>query len=282
MEEKFKSYLEAAFHSIAPTQAAMEYRKRTYKEMKDRAQELRIKGMTDEELIVDTVLSEYDDLPDRLAEFEKKEITVNNAKRNAILGLVVAVAVVVLLAITYVLIGVLAHVWHPTWLIMVGGIFMGLIVIFVLFGAKALAKKKFVPIRIFVALGEALIAVFVFLLLQLVFDVAYAWLTFLAMVVAITATDTVVAFFTAGKTRWIELPIFAETFSVMLFVTLGILVPGFWHPGWALCLVGVVFALVEIIVLLSVRNGKKDKKERAKIFDKHIRTDESYWTEWDD
>ena len=282
MEEKFKSYLEAAFRAIAPTKAAMEYRKKTLKEMKDRAQELRIKGMTDEELIIDTVLSEYEDLPDKLTEFEKREVAVHNAKRNVILGLIVAVAVVVLLAISYVIIGVIAHVWHPTWLIMVGGIFMGLIVVFILVGAKALNKKKYGIIRLLVALSEALVAVFVFLLLQIVFLISGSWLTFLAMVALVLGTDTVVAFFVDSKIRWIELPFFVETFSVMLYVTLGILVSGFWHPGWLLCLVGVVFALIEIIILLSIRNGKKDKKEKAKIFDKHVRTDESYWTEWDD
>ena len=51
MKERFKAYLEEQFRQIAPTKAAMEYRKSMLVKMMDRAQELRIKGMQDDELI---------------------------------------------------------------------------------------------------------------------------------------------------------------------------------------------------------------------------------------
>ena len=281
MEDKFKEYLEAAFRQIAPTKAAMEYRKQTLKDMLARAQELRIKGMTDEDLILDTVLEDYEDFGDKLKEFENKEIKVNSAKRNMLLGAIVSVAVVLLLSLTYVLVGALAHVWHPTWLIMVGGIFLGLGVIFALLGIKAVGNKKFVALRLLVAAGEVLLSVFVFLLLQIVFKLNGSWMTFLAMVALILGVDTVIAFFTNSKIKWVELPIFVEIFAVMLFVVLGILVPGFWHPGWVLCLVGVVAGLGELITFVAIRNHKKDEAEKDKNIEKFVKTDEKYWNNWD-
>lgn len=279
MEDKFKAYLESAFRTIAPTKAAMELRKQTLKDMLARAQELRIKGMTDEELIFDTVLEDYEDFGEKLKEFEQKEVKVNSAKRNVLLGAVLSVAVVALLAITYVIIGVVAGVWHPTWLLIVGGIFAGLLVIFGFVGVKAVKNKKYGVLRLLIAAAEVLVSVFVFLVLQLASPLPNVWLTFLAMVALIAGVDTAVAFFANGKTKWIELPVFVEIFAVMLYVMLGILVH-IWHPGWILCLAGVVVGLVELCVFVAIRNGKKNKKEKNKIKDKYVKTDEKYWSEW--
>ena len=280
MEDKFKEYLLQAFKTIAPTKAAMEFRKQTLKAMLDRAQELRIKGMTDEDLIYDTVMEDYDDFGDRLKEFESKEVKINSAKRNVLLGVIVSVAVVLLLSLTYVVVGATSHVWHPTWLIMVGGIFIGLGVIFALVGVKAVVQKKFVVLRVLVALAEVLLSVFTFLLLQIVFKLDGSWMTFLAMVALIAGVDTAIAFFTDSKIKWFELPVFVEIFSVMLYIVLGLLIDKFWHPGWILCVFGPIAGLVEAIVFVAIRNSKKDKAEKAKNDEKFVKQDEKYWNEW--
>ncbi len=280
MEDKFKSYLESAFRTIAPTKAAMEYRKQTLKDMLARAQELRIKGMTDEDLIFDTVLEDYEDFGDKLKEFEQKEIKTNSAKRNVLLGTVIGVAVTVILVVAYLLVGLLGHLWHPGWLIIVGGLFLGVGVLLGLAGIKAIAKKRFVALRLFVVIAEVLLSVFVFLLLQIVFKFNGSWMAFLAMVALILGVDTAIAFFTNSKGKWIELPIFVEGLSVMLYVILGLVI-SFWHPGWLLCLVGVVFAVCELVVFVALHNNKKEKKEKKKLSDKFVKTDEKYWSDWD-
>ena len=128
-----------------------------------------------------------------------------------------------------------------------------------------------------------LLCVYLFLLLQLVGAVPMAWLVFLAMVIMIAAFDGVLAFITEFKFRWIELPIVIEIVCVMVYVIVGIVVPsGFWHPGWLLCLGGVVAAIAEAIVLIANRNVKKDKKEKVRITDKYTKEDESYYTSWKD
>lgn len=69
--------------------------------------------------------------------------------------------------------------------------------------------------------------------------------------------------FTKSKIRWFELPIFIEIFGVMLYVLLGLNVPSFWHPGWLLCLAGVVCAFVELAVFVTKKARLKTRK-RAK------------------
>lgn len=90
-------------------------------------------------------------------------------------------------------------------------------------------------------------------------------MTFLAMVMLLFGTDTSIAFATKSKARWFELPVFIEIFGVMLYVMLGILVQGFWHPGWLLCLAGACCALVQVIVVVVKKPRKTTPKRRRNL-----------------
>ncbi len=288
MKEKFKKYLEEHFRSIQPTEAAMKYRKDMLTKLLDREHELRIKGVEGDELIFNMVIDELGDFDSTLKDFEKEQIKKGELKRTISGASIFAICLTILLAVCYLIVGFATHIWHPTWLIMVGGIFVGVSVILAYFGIyKSVKNKKYVLMRLSIAIIEILASVFVFLLLQLAFHLSGAWLTFLAMVAMIFGVDTTLCFATNSKAKWIELPIFVELFCVMLYVILGIGlsvlngIDGWWHPGWVLCLGGVVFAIVEIVTLVLLKS-KKSKKESGKIHSKRVKVDETYWTKWDD
>ena len=80
LSDRFKAYLQEEFHKITPTKAAMEFRKKLLVEMLDREQELKIKGVTDDELIFKLVVEGLGDLPARLDEF----IDIGKTNRNHI------------------------------------------------------------------------------------------------------------------------------------------------------------------------------------------------------
>lgn len=281
MKEKFKKYLEEQFRSIRPTYAAMQFREETLQNLLDRAQELKIKGIDDEELVYLTCIDELGDFQATLKEFDEREVKTDSVKRKVSLGAVIAVAVAAVLTLTYLIVGFAANVWHPTWLIMVGGVFAGIITAMGFVVPKLVKNKKYIILRAMVAVTEILVSVFVYLVLQLVVGLADSWMTFLAMVALIFGVDTAIAFVTANKFKFIELPIFVEIFFVMLYVILGI-VGVAWHPTWLLCLVGVLFAIGELIAFVAIRNKKNEEKENEKINRKHVKEDESYYTTWKD
>lgn len=282
MKEKFKQFLEEHFRKIAPTQAAMEYRKALLRQLLDREQELRIKGVSDDNLIFNMAVSELGDIDLTLANFEQRQIQSGVAKRRISAASISAAAVVALLTIVYLVVGGFTKVWHPTWLIVVGGAFAGASVLLVYGAVKFALKKKFVLVRIFVAICEVLLTVFVFLLLQLVFKIQGSWMSFLAMVAVLFGVDTAIAFATNSKIKWFELPVFVEILGVMLYVILGITVQGVWNPGWLMCLAGVACALVQIIVVIVKKTKAKNAKEERDLEDKNEKEDQKYWTEWDD
>ena len=284
MKERFKRYLEQQFRAIRPTLAAAEYREKMLKQLMDRAQELRIKGMDDEDLIYDMCIDELGDFGATLAAFDEQEHKVANAKRNALLGAVCGVGAVLALVVIYLIVSFLVdNSWGLTWLILVGGAFAGVIAFSVVLLVKFGKAKKYIAMRLMPPVIIVLLCVYLFLLLQLVAGVERAWLTFLVMVMMIAVFDGVMAFITDFKFRWIELPIVIEVFCVMLYVIIGIAAgAAFWHPGWLLCLGGVVAAIAEAIAIIANRNSKKDAKEKVRIKDKYTKEDESYYTSWKD
>lgn len=284
MKERFKRYLEQQFRAIRPTMAAMEYREKMLRKLVDRAQELRIKGMDDEDLIYDMCIDELGDFGATLAAFDEEEHKVANAKRNAVLGAVCGVGAALALVVVYLIVSFLVPgSWGLTWLILVGGAFAAVIAVAVVLLVKFGKNKKYIPMRLMPVVVIVLLCVYLFLLLQLVAKVDMAWLVFLAMVIMIAAFDAVLAFITEFKFRWVELPVAIEIVCVMLYVILGIVLGSvFWHPGWLLCLGGVVAAIAEAIAIIATRNSKKDKKEKSRLADKYIKEDESYYTMWKD
>ena len=292
LKARFKSYLEEEFRQIPPTKAAMEYRKQTLVEMLDRAQELSIRGIHDEQLIYKTVVDGLGDMGERLNAFEHREEKTKEVKNKLSVGAIVAIAVVAMLSIIYVIVGAAANLWHPTWLIIVGGAFISATILIVMAAAKLIKKKNYLPVRFMAIAIEVMLSVFAFLVLQLIFKVDGSWLIFLAMVALIFGVDTAIAFMIDSKknsvAKWIELPIFVEVLFVMVYVILGISldvlhhVASIWHPGWLLCLVGVALAIVEIIVFVVKKAQEKREEEKHRNAELNENEDEAYWTEWDD
>ena len=78
LTERFKKYLEQQFRTISPTREAMEYREEVLRNLLDRAQEYRIKGMTDENAIYDLCIDSLGDFASTLKDFESR---LDNVKR---------------------------------------------------------------------------------------------------------------------------------------------------------------------------------------------------------
>ena len=105
MKEKFKAYLEEKFRGIRPTEAAMKFRAQTLVELLERAQELKIKGIEDEELVYLTCIDELGDFDTVLKDFESKSVETKATKRKIGVGAAIGIALVAMLTVTYLVVG---------------------------------------------------------------------------------------------------------------------------------------------------------------------------------
>ncbi len=278
LTERFKKFLEQQFRLISPTKEAMEYRLEVLQNLLDRAQEYKIKGMTDEDAIFDLCIDSLGDFKSTLTEFENKLDNVKKAAPKVGAIALTGIAIALFVVIGYLAVSFATKAWADTWLILVGGVFIGIIAGAIFGIVKFAKKKKYIPVRILSQVIVVLVSVFLFLVLQILVGGGKPyWLTFLMMVVAILFTDTTLAFAFNSKTRYIALLATVEVTSVMVYVMLGFL-GGLWNPYWLIPVVGVVVDIAIAVGALLNYSKKKEKREA----EKKERQKEEYYTMWND
>lgn len=282
MIDRFKRYLEREFRAIKPTKAAYEKREEMLTQLLEKEQDLRIKGMTDDDLIYDMCIDSLGDVRQNLIDFENRSKKVKTAKRNVLLGLIISVAFVVIIVAAYLITSfALGNAWGKTWLIIVGGIFFGAACVSTLGAVLLMKKKKYLIAQLFLDLDIVLLTVFVFLVLQILFGFGKSWLAFLVMPVILIGVLAVMLDLSGTKLKYLGYGAFVEIFCVMLYIILGITM-GLWHPYWILCLVGIIIDIIGVGILVGIRNAKKKKAEQAEIQERDIDEDEEYYTMWKD
>ena len=282
MIDRFKRYLEREFRAIKPTKAAYEKREEMLTDLLEKEQDLRIKGMTDDDLIYDMCIDSLGDVRQQLLDFENRSKKAKTAKRNILLGLIISVAFVITIVAAYLITSfALGNAWGKTWLIIVGGIFFGAGCASTLGAVLLIKKKKYVLSTLFIDLDIVLLTVFVFLVLQILFGFNKSWLAFLVMPVILIGVLAVMLDLAGTKLKYLGYGVFVEFFCVILYIILGITM-GLWHPYWILCLVGIIIDVIGVGVLVGVRNAKKKKAEEAEIQEHDIDEDEEYYTMWKD
>ena len=282
MIDRFKRFLEREFKAIRPTQAAMEYREELLTQLLEKEQDLRIKGMTDDELIYEMCIDSLGDIRKNLEEFENRNVKVKNAKRTALIAVVITVLSVLVVISSYLIVSfAVPNAWSKSWLIIVGGLFAGVIGVAIFLSVLFAKKKKYLPIRALVALSLVLLSVFVFLVLQILFGFNKSWLTFLVMVVLVLGVDAVIADVTGSKLRYVCYAIFIEVFAVMLYIILGITM-GLWHPYWIIIIAGLVVDVLFISIVLVVKNKKKKALEQKESDEYNVEENDEYYTQWKD
>ena len=282
MIDRFKRYLEREFKAIKPTQAAMEYREEMLTDLLEKEQDLRIKGMTDDELIYDMCIDSLGDVRQKLIDFENRNVKIKNTKRKVLIGIAIAIFSVLVLVSAYLVVSfAVPNAWAKSWLILIGGIFAGVGGIAIYLSVLFAKKKKYLPLRALVAVCIVLLSVFVFLVLQILFRFNKSWLTFLVMVVFILGVDAVISDITGSKLRYVSYMIFIEVFAIMLYLILG-LTMGLWHPEWIIILAGLVADALFITIVAVVKNKKKKALEQKESDEYNVEENEEYYTQWKD
>lgn len=279
MIDRFKEYLVGEFRTIAPSKEAMDYRKEVLGNLLDKAQELRIKGMTDEDAIYNACIDSLGDFRDTLQAFDSKRVMIKKSAAKAKIGVLsAALAALMVVAIYLIVSFVIPGSWGVTWLILVGGAFAGVIGILSLVSVKAVKKGKYSPLHLSVVASLVLAFVFCFLCAQIIFNAPNAWFTFLVMVIAVLVADAALGFLvpTNKVIRTIVLLFAVIVTCVMLFVMLGVAGVMPWHPGWLLIIGGVVIAIAILIAMAVLSKKKKEAVEgKGKEYD------EDFYTNWD-
>lgn len=280
MIDRFKRYLEREFRVIAPTKRAMEYREEVLADLLDRAQEYRIKGITDDDIIYDMCIDSLGDFRATLKDFESKAQVVK--KRTSKIGVIGAVAasVALLFVIVYLVTSFATGAWAKTWLILVGGAFACVICGAVFGIIKCVKKNKKLPVHVFLAAIITLSFVFLFLVLQILVGWQNSWISFLVMVIALSFADALYSWISASKLK-VPMTMAAVTLLfTMLYVILGVTYTVPWHPYWLLPVVGAFVSIAFLATYVTLYLKKKKNKIENNVKTALGIENEEYYTKW--
>lgn len=295
MQDKFKQYLEGEFRKIAPTPASRDYRISLYHQLTDYVQELKLKGIDNDDIIFDLAIKSLGNMDENLAQFEqnqkakkvasaKKTATIVSVSSTLGLGLILMLAVGLFVKIQNI------SGFSFSWIFMLLGAFSAITAVLLINMHENTSKYKAIIERVSVYAITTLWVVFITLTL-LAINIAIPrepktiegwWLGFIVIPAALAVADAIIALATNQKGKWINLSIDLILVSVMLYVIIGLLLGPildltnkFWAFGWTLILGGIAGAGI----ILGLAKKSKDKKDKL-IFGDSNEVDEKYYTEW--
>lgn len=255
--KNYIEYIEESLKNIKDNQMSYSYKKKLFDEMTERANEVTHAGLKNEKVIADLIADEYPDLEKNYYIYEKAEKKKATDKFLRIIMAIGGVLFFITIFAAFFAIGGKTDIWHPTWLIIVGGIF-AMIVFYTFFLIKRICKLR----RIFhiiarVLLGGCvmLISVFAFLLVLFVFDPGFSWTIVIGGVGVMLIADLIFAFATKQKFRTVSLFVYMPVITTMLYIILAGCSVITWIAGWPLIFLGLVIDLI-IALTIAASNAK--------------------------
>lgn len=235
------------------------YKRLVLESMEKRSAALRKRGLRDEKVIRDLVCEENMQIEqgyfDYLAK-EKDKKRIRNLPRN------IAIYMLVLI-VSFLGIGFATHVWHPTWLIIEGGVSF-LVVYLLMFLAAHITETVLYPLaRLCVAGSVMMLTQFIFLVMRIPFGIENAYLLFLAAVALMLLADGTLASLTKQKFAFLSWLIYIPAVTGLLYALAGLTGIVAWDPGWWMMVAAVVadIALVVGTVLYKGRYSIKQELE---------------------
>jgi hypothetical protein len=194
------------------------------------------------------------------------ENKVQNIIKKLGIGTFIAMAILLVTIVSYLIVSLITEAWATSWLIVVGGTFLAIIIFSAFTISKFLKEKKILVPRLLIGLCIILLFVFVFLLITILTDMTDCWILFLIMGIALIGADTVVAYWIDCKGKLINLLAFIQISLVLEYVVLALVQLFPWNPYWLLPVGGAV--IDGVIVIITLVSGAKEKKSKKEIEDK--------------
>ncbi|MCM1285744.1 MAG: hypothetical protein NC213_03810 [Acetobacter sp.] len=259
--EQFIKYIDGQLPSKPGNDLLFKFKRKTLEEMNGRYAEVMTRGISNQKVISDLIISEHPDLMKEFAKYEAEEKTKIRDKRKTILNIAGSVIYILCLLVFYLGISFLTQKWGQTWLIIVDGILIWVAYLLTLAIKKITTLKKifFIFARILMAIEVMVITVAVFLFCLVMFNLSHSWLIVISGIALMFVADAVFALYTKQKLAIINVLGYMPVVATMLYIILsaaGILA---WNTGWLLIIMSLVLDF--IIIAASIGRNKHYKQE---------------------
>lgn len=255
--ENFISYIEKSLPKKEGDKILYKFKKKILDEMTQRANEITARGLKDENVVNDLIISEYPNLDLEYKKFYQKETSSNKAKKQIVFNTVASIIFIFVLLIVFLSVSFLTHAWEQTWVIMVDGILLWVAYLLSLVVKKFTSMRKIFHIiaRLFLAGAVIVVAVAVFLFALIILQVPHSWLIVIGGIASMFIADTVYITVTKQKLAILSYLAYIPATTAMVYIILGVLSIVPWSPGWLM----IPLSLIIDAVIVAVRVAKNAK-----------------------
>lgn len=259
--ENFFQYLENALPGKANDPVLYKFKKKTLDDMVSRANELTARGLKDDKVIDDLIISEYGDIIDEYKKYEQ-ESKIKKRRKQFLFGNIIG-SLIYIIALITVFLGVsfITQAWDQTWVIVVDGILLWTSYIMTIIASRILDMKRiFHFIARLILMGEAVvISVAVFIFLLGVAHITKAWVVIFAGILSMFLVDGIFAITTKQKLAIIAWLIYIPAMSAMLYIILGGLSIVAWSAGWVMIPLSLIIDLIIMLIAYKRNLGYKEE-----------------------
>lgn len=257
MFDRFNDYLSKEFKGLPKSREVNDFKDELLGTLMEKAEELKNTGKSIQE-IFELCISSINGFKDTLKAMKSKPIikkeVASAAKTLLIFSVYLLVLVGAFLAVSFV-----TGRWGITWLIIVEGVFAGLIVLLLGSAGKGLSRNKTVLPRLSLLSSVAIATVGMYLGVSFWLGIwSKSWIIMLFLPVFLLLADLIIAAAMKKKYEVLGTAVaLLPTAATMTYVSLAFLRIIVWHPYW-LIIVGAV--IIDAIIITAAVYTKFNKK----------------------
>lgn len=239
------------------------YKRRVLQDMTQRTKEVYNRGLKDEKVCHDLMLSEFSEK--KILDGYHQYLEDLKEKKLIKYSPMAAAGIIILSILIFVVIGLLTDIWHPTWLIVEGT--ASCAVVSLMWIAVYILHRH----RILYALSRALVAgstmvltQFAFLVLRIPFGIEKSYLIFLASLACMFIGDLILATLTKQRLVFINYLITIPIVFIFIYVIFGLLRFYTWEQGEII--IGIAF-IIDILVALGMYLNNRRYAHKPEVED---------------
>ena len=267
--DKYAEYINSALPEKGNDAVLYKFKKKTYDKMIERKSEVSARGIHNEQVIDDLVMSEHADLAKEYSDYSAKQTAKAKAKRNTVLTIVGSAIYLIAVVVFYLVASFTTHDWGSTWAIIVDGILLW--VCYLLFcGVKRITEMRkifHIFARMLLALMNMILAVAVFLYVVAIADIPKSWIILIFGLVYVFVCDGAYAVIAKHRLAILNCLLYVPIVATFLFIIFGALGVMPWSIAWILIPLSLIVDL--IVILIAVAKNKQNKLEVADVWDEN-------------
>ena len=264
--EQFIKFIDNQLPDQSGNEILFKFKRKLLEEMNQRYLEVSRRGISNQRVISDLVISEHTDLRKEYNEFYVVETAAQRTRKNIIMNVVGSVLyilciIIMFLGISFMYGAMGVSVWGKTWLIVVDGILIWVAYLLTI-GVKkltSLGRIFHLFARVCLGMEVMVVSVAVFLFTLVMIGYLKSWIILIAGIASIFIADAVYAFVTKRKLRFINYLFYIPAVAAMLYIILSAVGILMWNTGWMI----IIFSLVLdfLVMFASFARNRQYKQE---------------------